>query len=98
MGESNKQKKKEKKREEKKKFQNSPSKVMSAGGSAGSSQVRPGGRFTQHVVVANACTSLIASRLLWERRLIAALVLDGGACDGGHQQRRGTYIRGFSVD
>lgn len=48
--------------------------------------VGSGGKFAQHVVAAAACTSLIASSLQWERGELAALVLDAGEGDGGHQQ------------
>lgn len=92
MGEKNpararKKKKPEKKKPEKKAKKNpkQPSRVMSCRG-VGPGPVRPGGRFAQHVVAAAACTSLIASSLQWERGELAALVLDAGGRDGGHQQ------------
>jgi hypothetical protein len=65
-----------------------PSRVMSCRGVGPGpvGPVRPGGKFAQHVVAAAACTSLIASSLQWERGELAALVLDAGGRDGGHQQ------------
>lgn len=83
QGKKKTRKKKARKKSEKNPKQ--PSRVMSCRG-VGPGPVRPGGRFAQHVVAAAACTSLIASSLQWERGELAALVLDAGGRDGGHQQ------------